>query len=200
MYSNFFKPLFDKTIALFILIIALFILGLLIFLQLLFNNGQVFFIQQRTGLNGKTFNIIKFKTMTDECDENGKLKSDNERITSWGKFLRKWSLDELPQLWNILKGDMSMIGPRPLPIAYDMYYSAFQNKRHQIKPGLTGLAQATYRNNTSWPARFALDVYYAENCNLLLDVHIVRLTFKSLFASNSCKLGNYPMPVFNGND
>ena len=145
------------------------------------NNGKPFFFQTRPGKNEKLFQIIKFKTMNDKKDAAGNLLSDAERLTPIGSFVRKTSLDEIPQLLNVLKGDMSLIGPRPLLIQYLPLYNSIQKKRHDIRPGITGWAQVNGRNAISWEQKFEYDVWYVENCTFLLDVKILLLTVKKVF-------------------
>ena len=145
------------------------------------NQGKPFFFQTRPGKNEKLFQIIKFKTMNDKKDAAGNLLSDAERLTPIGSFVRKTSLDEIPQLLNVLKGDMSLIGPRPLLIQYLPLYNSIQKKRHDIRPGITGWAQVNGRNAISWEQKFEYDVWYVENCTFLLDVKILLLTVKKVF-------------------
>ncbi len=180
MYSTFFKPLLDFISAL---------LGLLLFspifvfitIALFFaNHGKPFFLQRRPGKNGEIFTIIKFKTMNDKKDKKGNLLSDAERLTAIGKFVRKTSLDEIPQLFNVLKGDMSLVGPRPLLTQYMHLYSPYQNRRHEVKPGITGWAQVNGRNAIDWETKFELDVYYVENISFTLDVKILLKTVKKI--------------------
>jgi lipopolysaccharide/colanic/teichoic acid biosynthesis glycosyltransferase len=154
-------------------------LAITIFLALS-NNGKPFFIQKRPGKNCKTFSIIKFKTMNDKKDVYGKLLHDSERLTVIGKFVRKTSLDEMPQLLNVIKGDMSLIGPRPLLINYVHLYNDFQNRRHEVMPGITGWAQVNGRNAISWDKKFELDVYYVDHISFCLDFKILFLTFKKV--------------------
>lgn len=171
------KRLFDFSvsgIALIIIIAPLFFITILL---LIYNKGAgAFFTQTRTGKNAKLFQINKFKTMTDECDENGKLLPDDVRITPIGKFVRATSLDELPQLLNVLKGDMSLVGPRPLLEKYIPLYTKEQFRRHQVKPGITGWAQVNGRNNISWKEKFELDVWYVDNQSFWLDIKILWMT------------------------
>jgi sugar transferase EpsL len=136
----------------------------------------VLFVQRRPGKDGKPFNMVKFRSMTDERDEQGELLSDDIRLTSFGKFLRATSLDELPELWNVLKGEMSLVGPRPLLMQYLELYTPEQARRHEVRPGVTGWAQINGRNAISWQQKFSLDVWYVENQSLLLDVKILFLT------------------------
>lgn len=171
------KRLFDFIISLTALFILLFPLIVIIFLLLFFNKGAgAFFTQTRTGKNAKLFQIIKFKTMTDERDANGKLLLDEVRMTPIGKFVRSTSLDELPQLINVLKGDMSLVGPRPLLEKYIPLYSEKQFRRHEVKPGITGWAQVNGRNSISWAKKFELDVWYVDNQSFILDIKILWMT------------------------
>lgn len=180
MYKYFFKPLFDICFTIIGLILA-FPLLLLVTIGLCFANyGKPFFYQIRPGKNGKLFKIIKFKTMNDKKDAKGNLLSDEFRLTKIGKFVRKTSLDEVPQLLNVLKGDMSIVGPRPLLPEYLPLYSQIQNRRHKVKPGITGWAQVNGRNAISWQQKFAFDVWYVDNISFLLDLKIVFLTAKKV--------------------
>ncbi len=142
--------------------------------------SAIFFKQARPGLNGEIFNMYKFRTMTDECDKNGVLLSDKDRLTKFGKFLRSTSLDELPGLWCVLKGDMSLVGPRPLLVEYLPLYSEKQSRRHEVKPGITGWAQVNGRNAISWEKKFDLDVWYVDNQSIWLDVKILWSTVKKV--------------------
>lgn len=201
MYSKFIKRLLDFVIAI-IVFIAFSPFFLIITIMLSFyNNGKIFFVQKRPGKNTKIFKLIKFRTMTDKRDENGLLLPDEIRLTKFGKFLRKTSLDELPQLLNVIKGDMSLIGPRPLAIEYLPLYSKEQNKRHDVKPGITGWAQVNGRNNISWKKKFELDVYYVDNINFLLDLKIIFLTvYKVVKMSDVAERGQNQVESFNGNN
>ena len=200
MYKSFFKRLLDFTAALvgFILLSPVF---LIVMIGLFFaNNGKPFFFQARPGKNERLFKIIKFKTMNDKKSADGQLLSDAERLTSMGAFVRKTSLDEIPQLLNVLKGDMSLIGPRPLLIQYLPLYDAVQKKRHDIRPGITGWAQVNGRNAISWEQKFEYDVWYVENCTFALDVKILFLTVKKVFKSEGISQeGEVTMEVFKGN-
>ena len=147
------------------------------------NDGKPFFFQLRPGLKGKIFKIIKFKTMNDRKDANGIRLPDGDRITPVGRFVRKTSMDELPQLINVLKGDMSLIGPRPLLIEYLSLYNKRQSRRHDVRPGITGWAQVNGRNSVSWPVKFELDVYYVENVSLILDMRIIYWTIRKVIKS-----------------
>ncbi len=183
MYRNFFKRLIDALISALALVIILIPLIILALLLLLFNKGAgAFFTQVRVGRNAELFKIVKFKTMTDERDSDGKLLPDEKRMTPIGRFVRSTSLDELPQLLNVLKGDMSLIGPRPLLEKYIPLYSIEQFRRHDVRPGITGWAQVNGRNNISWTKKFELDVWYVENTTLLLDLEILWLTLMKVIA------------------
>jgi undecaprenyl phosphate N,N'-diacetylbacillosamine 1-phosphate transferase len=183
MYRNFFKRLIDALISALALVIVLIPLIILALLLLLFNKGAgAFFTQVRVGRNAELFKIVKFKTMTDERDSDGKLLPDEKRMTPIGRFVRSTSLDELPQLLNVLKGDMSLIGPRPLLEKYIPLYSIEQFRRHDVRPGITGWAQVNGRNNISWTKKFELDVWYVENTTLLLDLEILWLTLMKVIA------------------
>lgn len=177
------KPFFDVVFAVIGVILLLPII-LFITISLYFaNGGKPFFIQPRPGKNCKVFRIIKFKTMNDKKDASGNLLPDSERLTAIGKFVRKTSLDEIPQLWNVIKGDMSIVGPRPLLTDYVHLYNEFQNQRHNVKPGITGWAQVNGRNAISWDKKFELDVFYVNNISFWLDLKILFLTIKKVIKS-----------------
>ena len=181
MYKHFFKRLLDFFIsAAVILIIWPILLLIAIFLYFANRGAGAFFTQSRPGRNGKIFKVIKFKTMTDEKDANGKLLPDAQRLTKVGKFIRSTSLDELPQLINVLKGDMALIGPRPLLPEYLPLYSKEQARRHEVRPGITGWAQVHGRNAISWQEKFKLDVWYVDHCSLLVDIKIVFMTINKV--------------------
>lgn len=183
MYKNYLKHLFDFTAAL-VSLLLLSPIFLVVIIGLFFaNNGTPFFLQTRPGKNEKLFRIVKFKTMNDKKDSEGNLLTDAERLTTIGRFVRKTSLDEIPQLLNVLKGDMSLIGPRPLLVEYLPLYNETQKRRHYVKPGITGWAQINGRNAISWEDKFTLDVYYVENQSFLLDLKIIFLTIKKVFVS-----------------
>ncbi|MEI6048946.1 MAG: sugar transferase [Bacteroidota bacterium] len=172
MYITVFKPFFDFILSL-LLILILSPVIILLYIVVFANLGNpVLFCQYRPGKNGKIFKLFKFRTMTGEISANGELLPDNKRITKLGAFLRKTSLDELPQLFNVVKGDMSMVGPRPLLVEYLQHYSLTQARRHKVKPGITGWAQINGRNAISWEEKFILDVWYADNISLILDIKI----------------------------
>lgn len=181
LYRNFFKPLADFVISLiaFVIFSPLFILIALILS--IVNRGSPFFVQIRPGKNQKGFRLIKFKTMNDRKDKNGNILPDSERLTPVGKLIRKTSLDEIPQLLNVIKGDMSLIGPRPLLVEYLPLYDDFQKRRHEVKPGITGWAQINGRNTLSWEQKFEYDVWYVDNLSFLLDVKIFFKTIKKVF-------------------
>ena len=180
MYKFFFKPLLDFVLSFLGLIISSPIF-LIVFIALLFaNRGKVFFLQNRPGKNEGIFKIIKFRTMNDKKDAHGNLLPDEERLTSIGKLVRKTSLDEIPQLINVLLGNMSLIGPRPLLPEYLPLYNDVQKKRHLIKPGITGWAQINGRNAVEWEKKFMFDVWYVENLSFLLDLQIMFLTLKKV--------------------
>ncbi len=176
-----FKYFMDKVFALLLVILLSPIFIIIAIILRLSSIKKVFFIHQRPGLNCKPFNVIKFKTMNDEKDENGKLLPNKERITKFGSFLRKTSLDEIPQIFNVLKGDISFIGPRPLEMRYLPLYTTEQNKRHNIKPGISGWAQVNGRNAISWEKKFELDNYYVDNVSLSLDLQIFFKTIIKIF-------------------
>ena len=181
MYTKYFKRLLDFVIA-FILLILTFPVNLIVTLVLVFsNNGKAFFVQPRPGKNGKIFYIIKYMTMNDQKDNNGVLLPDNERITKTGRFIRKSSLDELPQLVNVLKGDLSLIGPRPLLVDYLPLYNDIQRRRHEVRPGITGWAQINGRNSISWDEKFILDIWYVDHLSFILDIKILLGTVLKIF-------------------
>ena len=182
MYRSFLKRLIDFSLvfcALMICFPVLFIITL--WLHFANKGAGVFFLQNRPGRDGKIFKVIKFKTMTDERDSKGNLLPDEQRLTKVGKFVRSTSIDELPQLINVLKGDMALIGPRPLLPQYLPLYSKEQARRHEVRPGITGWAQVNGRNAISWTKKFELDVWYVDHCSFLLDLKIFLLTIKKVF-------------------
>lgn len=201
MYRNVLKPIFDFFLALALMIALSPIFLLLIVLLYLFNKKNVFFFQERPGKNERVFRIIKFKTMTDQKDEFGNLLPDELRLTKMGKFVRKTSLDELPQLINVLKGDMSFIGPRPLLVSYLPLYNDEQKKRHLIKPGITGWAQVNGRNALTWQQKFIYDVYYVKHLSFALDLKIFLLTIKKVAKSEGINSdGQATTESFKGNE
>ena len=202
MYKNFFKRVIDFSIV-FIALLIIWPILLLITIWLHFANkgAGAFFTQERPGKDGKIFKVIKFKTMTDERDENGKLLPDAQRLTKVGKFVRSTSIDELPQLINVLKGDMALIGPRPLLVKYLPLYSEEQARRHEVRPGMTGWAQCNGRNTISWTKKFELDVWYVDHCTLWTDIKIIWITImKVLKRADISQEGQATMEAFNGNN
>lgn len=181
MYKNFFKRFFDFWISLFALIcISPILLVVTIWLHFANKGAGAFFTQERPGKDEKIFKVIKFKSMTDERDEEGNLLPDAERLTKVGKFIRSTSIDELPQLINVLKGDMALIGPRPLRVHYLPIYSKEQARRHNVRPGISGWAQCHGRNAISWTEKFKLDVWYVDHCTLWTDIKIIFITIKKV--------------------
>ena len=201
MYPHFIKPILDFLLALFLILLfspIILIVALLIRLRL---GSPIFFIQERPGLNGKIFKIYKFRTMSNQRDSKGQLLSDELRLKGFGKFIRKSSLDELPQLFNVLKGEMSFVGPRPLLVEYLKLYNKEQARRHEVKPGITGWAQINGRNAVSWEEKFRLDVYYVKNISFGLDLKILYLTFfKVLKRKDINSSTNITMEKFKGNE
>lgn len=200
MYKTIFKRLIDCLGALVGLLLLLPVF-LLVMISLFFaNQGKAFFLQKRPGKNERIFSIIKFKTMNDKKDSSGNLLADAERLTLIGKFVRRTSLDEIPQLINVLKGDMSLIGPRPLLIQYLPLYDEVQKKRHEVRPGITGWAQVNGRNAISWKQKFDYDVWYVDNLSLGLDIKIIFLTIKKVFISEGINQeGQATAEAFKGN-
>ena len=185
MYKHFFKRVLDILISgAALLLIGWLLLLLAIFLHFANKGAGVFFTQERPGKDAKVFKVIKFKTMTDERDESGKLLPDAMRLTKVGRFVRSTSIDELPQLINVFKGDMSLIGPRPLLMKYLPLYSPEQMRRHEVRPGITGWAQCHGRNSISWAEKFKLDVWYVDHCTLWTDIRIIFLTIKNVLCRN----------------
>ena len=190
MYKSFIKPFFD-IMSSFMGLIFLFPLFLIITIFLYFaNDGKPFFFQSRPGKKGKVFKIIKFKTMNDKKDKDGNLLSDEIRLTKTGNFVRKTSLDEIPQLFNVLRGEMSIIGPRPLLTSYLHLYDDFQNRRHEVKPGITGWAQVNGRNAISWDKKFEYDVWYVDNVNFFLDCKIIFKTIQKVIKREGINTGD----------
>ncbi|WKK74405.1 sugar transferase [Marivirga salinae] len=200
MYRKLIKPFFDKLTALIALVIASPIFLIVSILLAIFQNGKIFFSQKRPGLKEQIFLLVKFKTMRDDKDANGELLPDEERLTWIGKIVRKTSMDEIPQLLNILKGDMSFIGPRPLLVEYLPRYSEEQRKRHLVTPGITGWAQINGRNTISWQKKFEYDVWYVQNQSFLLDMKIIFMTiFKVFKAEGISAEGMATIEKFKGN-
>ena len=202
MYTHFLKRLLDFLLVSFVLLlICPFLLLITLWLHFANKGAGAFFFQERPGKDGKIFKVIKFKTMTDERDAEGNLLPDAERLTKVGRFVRSTSIDELPQLINVLKGDMALIGPRPLLPQYLPLYSKEQARRHEVRPGITGWAQVNGRNAISWTKKFELDVWYVDHCSFLLDTKIFFLTIKKVFVREGISQdGQATMEVFNGNN
>ncbi|MGM9871708.1 MAG: sugar transferase [Muribaculaceae bacterium] len=202
MYRHFFKRLIDIIVSgLALIVLALPMALIAIWLHFANKGAGVFFTQERPGLHGKIFKIYKFKTMIAERDENGKLLPDDKRFTKVGRLVRSLSIDELPQLWNVLKGDMSLIGPRPLLPKYLPLYSPEQARRHDVRPGITGWAQCHGRNAISWGEKFKLDVWYVDNCSFVTDCKVILHTIRTVIkregiSSATCST----MEPFNGNN
>jgi lipopolysaccharide/colanic/teichoic acid biosynthesis glycosyltransferase len=196
------KRISDILFAFILLIVALIPIFIIIIL-LYFKHGasEVFFMQYRPGRNEKIFRLIKFKTMNNKCDASGNILPDAERLTSIGRFIRKTSLDELPQLINVLKGDMSLVGPRPLLVEYLPLYNEHQKRRHEVKPGITGWAQVNGRNAISWQEKFDLDVWYVDHCSFGLDMKILWLTILKVFKREGInQAGQATVEKFNGHN
>ena len=199
MYKKVFKRVIDLIVAFIALLILAPLIGLITLLLYSQNKGKPFFFQERPGQFKKPFYIIKFKTMTDEKDAEGNLLPDNLRITKFGGWVRKLSIDELPQLINVLKGEMSLVGPRPLLFKYMPLYTAEQLRRHEVKPGITGWAQVNGRNSISWTQKFALDVEYVDKVSFLMDCKILLLTVKKVLIREGInQSAERPMQPFNG--
>lgn len=202
MYKNFFKRLIDFTIALTALLcIGWFLVIITIWLHFANKGAGAFFFQERPGKDGKIFKIIKFKTMTDERDAAGNLLPDADRLTPVGKFVRSTSIDELPQLINVLKGDMALIGPRPLLVQYLPLYSPEQARRHEVRPGISGWAQCHGRNAISWTEKFKLDVWYVDKCSLLTDLKVIFITINNVLRRKDINSATAAtIEPFNGNN
>lgn len=200
MYKHFFKRLFDFFISLMaLLLIGWFLIIIAIWLHFANKGAGAFFLQERPGKDAKIFKVIKFKTMTDERDENGRLLPDAKRLTKVGRFVRSTSIDELPQLINVLKGDMALIGPRPLLPQYLPLYSKEQARRHEVRPGISGWAQCHGRNAISWTEKFKLDVWYVDHCTLWTDIQVIFITIKNvLMRKDINKEGQATTVAFNG--
>ena len=200
MYRSFFKYLFDFTVALPGIIIISPVFVLVTICLFIANSGKPFFFQSRPGKNARTFKVIKFKTMNDKRNEEGNLLPDAERLTPVGKFVRKTSLDEIPQLLNVIKGDMSLVGPRPLLIEYLPLYNKEQMRRHEVRPGITGWAQVNGRNAISWPQKFEYDVWYVDHISFLLDIKVLWMTVIKVFKSEGISSAtSATMEKFKGN-
>lgn len=202
MYKHFFKRVIDFCIAFIALSVLLIPLAFITILLHFANKGAgAFFFQERPGKDGKIFKIVKYKTMTDERDAKGNLLSDKLRLTKVGKFVRSASINELPQFWNVLVGDMSLIGPRPLLVQYLPLYSMEQARRHEVRPGISGWAQCHGRNSLSWNEKFALDVWYVDHCTLMTDLKVVFITIKNVLMRKDINSAtSATMEYFNGNN
>ena len=200
MYKSFFKPLFDRSLAFILILFFLPIMVMVAVLIYLWDGRPIIFTQNRPGKDEKIFKIYKFRTMTNEKDKNGNFLPDKDRLKGTGKFIRSTSLDELPQLFNVLKGDMSFVGPRPLLVEYLDLYNETQRKRHKVKPGITGWAQVNGRNAISWEEKFAHDVWYVEHQSFWLDLKILWMTLlKVIKRSGISQEGEATMEKFRGN-
>ena len=202
MYKHFFKRLLDILISgIALLCIGWFLIIVAIFLHFANKGAGAFFFQERPGKDEKIFRVIKFKTMTDERDAEGKLLPDAQRLTKVGRFVRSTSVDELPQLINVFKGDMSLIGPRPLLVQYLPLYNAEQHRRHEVRPGISGWAQCHGRNAISWKEKFELDVWYVDHCTLLTDIKVIFITIKNVLMRKDINSGTAATcEAFNGNN
>lgn len=202
MYKHFFKRVFDFFISLIAIIcISPLLLVVIVWLHFANKGAGVFFFQERPGKDAKLFKVIKFKTMTDERDASGNLLPDAQRLTKVGKFVRSTSIDELPQLFNVLKGDMALIGPRPLLVKYLPLYSPEQARRHEVRPGISGWAQCHGRNAISWTEKFKLDVWYVDHCTLWTDIKVIFITIKKVLFRDDINSGSgqsATMPFFDG--
>lgn len=200
IYRNCIKRFLGFVISLVVLVLlSPLLLIVTIWLHFANKGAGAFFLQDRPGKNGKIFKIIKFKTMTDECGPDGKLLPDKQRLTRVGRFVRSSSIDELPQLINVLKGDMAIVGPRPLLVQYLPLYSKEQFRRHEVRPGITGWAQCHGRNSLTWTEKFKLDVWYVDHCSLKNDLKVILFTVKKVLARDDISQeGRYTMPAFNG--
>ena len=203
MYRNFFKPVLGFLIALVALVcLSPLLIVVMVWLHFANKGAGVFFLQERPGKDGKIFKIIKFKTMTDERDADGNLLPNDQRITKVGSLIRKTSIDELPQLFNIIKGDMSLIGPRPLMPRYLELYSKEQMRRHNVRPGITGWAQVNGRNNITWTKKFELDVWYVDHISIALDIKIIYMSIMNVLKRKDIEYGGNSLNSegFNGHN
>lgn len=202
MYKHFFKRVLDIVISgIALLLIGWLLILITIFLHFANKGAGAFFFQERPGKDEKIFKVIKFKTMTDERDSNGNLLPDEKRLTKVGKFVRSTSVDELPQLINVFKGDMSLIGPRPLLVKYLSLYNPEQHRRHEVRPGISGWAQCHGRNAISWTEKFKLDVWYVDHCTLWTDIKVIFITIKNVLMRKDINSATAAtMEAFNGNN
>ena len=202
LYKSFFKRAIDVTASgCALLVLAVPLAAVTVWLHFANKGAGAFFLQERPGKDGKIFRVVKFKTMTDERDSDGNLLPDEKRLTKVGRFVRSTSIDELPQLWNVFKGDMSLIGPRPLLVQYLPLYSAEQARRHEVRPGITGWAQCHGRNATSWQKKFELDVWYVDHISFLTDCRVILTTIKKVLGrADISSATSATMEAFNGNN
>mgnify|MGYP000529429319 CR=1 FL=1 len=201
IYNKYIKRAIDLIIAVSLLLLTSPILVVIILIQIFVNNGAVFYFQERPGLNGIPFKIIKFKSMRDLHNREGELLPDEERITKFGKFLRNWSLDELLQLVNVIKGEMSLVGPRPLLMQYLKLYNEDQKRRHNVKPGITGWAQVSGRNGLTWQEKFEADIYYVDNQSFIIDIKILIMTIYKVLRKKGISADGYAtVEEFKGNN
>lgn len=202
LYRRFFKRVIDAVVSgIGLLVLIPLLLVLTVWLHFANKGAGVFFFQERPGLHGRIFRVCKFKSMTDERDASGVLLPDAQRLTRVGRFVRSTSLDELPQLWNVFKGDMSLIGPRPLLVQYLPLYSPEQARRHEVRPGMTGWAQVNGRNAISWRKKFELDVWYVDHCSFLTDCKVIGLTIQKVLKREGISAdGQATTEAFNGNN
>lgn len=202
LYRNYFKRAIDiVTSGGALLVLSVPLVAVTAWLHFANKGAGAFFFQERPGKDGKIFKVVKFKTMTDERDKDGKLLPDAKRLTKVGRFIRSTSIDELPQLWNVLKGDMSLIGPRPLLVQYLPLYSKEQARRHEVRPGITGWAQCHGRNAISWQKKFELDVWYVDHISFITDCKVIATTIKKVIKrSDISQRGQVTMEYFNGNN
>lgn len=202
LYRNFFKRAIDVLASgCALVVISPILLVVAVWLHFANKGAGVFFLQERPGRNARIFKVVKFKTMTDECDAEGELLPDAQRLTKVGRFVRSTSIDELPQLWNVFKGDMSLIGPRPLRTYYLPLYSPEQARRHEVRPGITGWAQTHGRNSITWKQKFEYDVWYVDHISFLVDCRIILLTIQKVFKREGISAeGQATAEAFNGNN
>lgn len=202
LYRRFFKRLIDVAVSgIGLLVLSPLLVVITVWLHFANKGAGAFFFQERPGLHGRIFRVCKFKSMTDERDASGALLPDAQRLTRVGRFVRATSLDELPQLWNVLKGDMSLIGPRPLLVRYLTLYSLEQARRHEVRPGITGWAQVNGRNAISWQKKFELDVWYVDHCSFLTDCKVLAMTVRKVLRREGISSeGQATTEAFNGNN
>ena len=200
MYVNQVKPFLDRLVALLVMLLTLPVIAIVLLVSFVANRGKVFFIQQRPGKDERPFHLLKLRTMNDARDAYGQMLPDSQRLTPVGRFLRRTSLDEWPQLINILKGEMSFVGPRPLLMEYLPLYQAWQRRRHDVRPGITGWAQVNGRNAIGWTRKFELDVWYVDHCSFSVDLKILLMTvWKVIRAEGISSADSETMEKFDGN-